>query len=193
VGEGGGDVADCRGHEGICFCFWFGVDGVPFSDVGEGGFESGEVDVFAHYVPSSFEDEGADPRKGREVLSAIGGGVTELADHGGFFAVAAFDREDYGGGEEAGYSAEDLVEGCVGGGELVGLVYVLDLLRCSHVGENDGAEGLASVVLFEGHRARHFNKGGLAGAAFPDGNPDLDMTDVFLEHGVEQEPFCCFI
>ena len=116
VREGGREGVRQDGVDGLVGRgFGLGVGAVPFAQVGERDREVAEVGFGAHDVPGAFEDEGADVREDGEVGGGglRGGGFPEVVDHGGFFAVAAFDCEDACFGEEALDAVEDLAYGGV--------------------------------------------------------------------------------
>lgn len=86
---------------------------MPFAHVGEGEREAAEVGFVAHDVPGAFKDEGTDAGEDGEFGGGglQGTGFAEVLNHWGFFAVAAFDREDACFGEETLYTVEDLTYG----------------------------------------------------------------------------------
>lgn len=95
--------------------FWLGVRAVPFAHIGQSEREVAEVGVVAHDVPGAFEDQGANGGEGGELRGSglEGARFAEVGNHGRLFAVAAFDCEDAGGGEEAFYAVEYLAYGGV--------------------------------------------------------------------------------
>ena len=115
VRQGGGESLEDGTNGFVGVCFRLGVGAVPFAHVGEGEGEVAEVGVVAHDVPGASEDEGADGGEHGEFRGCglLRAGFAEVLDHGGFFAVAAFDCEDAGFGEEAFYAVEYLAYGCV--------------------------------------------------------------------------------